>query len=211
MGINYKYPYTNLNEINLDWILEEISKIRDEVDNIEADILSKANKYTDEQITQRLSDVDAEFSTLKTYVESTLDSYSSEIRQYKIDMQVQFENFKNLVDAKLVFTENRLSELSAKVDAFLQVSMAYTDEKVIQNNESIIDELESKLASIKVLNFFTGEKVSIQNMLDTLAQLHVDDGLDYTTIATRAVDINTLIALNTTYTNLVMHANSLIV
>lgn len=44
----FNYPYTNFHELNLDWILEEIQKSREEVKNISGEIVNKLEQWKDD-------------------------------------------------------------------------------------------------------------------------------------------------------------------
>ena len=44
MGLFNQFPFTNFHEINLDWIINEISKINDEIANISKDEISEYSK-----------------------------------------------------------------------------------------------------------------------------------------------------------------------
>ena len=67
--------------------------------------------------------------------------------------------------------------------------------------------MQTYLSQIKVINFFTGEMISIQDMFDYLAGLHTTDSIDYDTMAARAKTYTELAAFNKTYTELTMSAN----
>ena len=68
-----------------------------------------------------------------------------------------------------------------------------------------------KYPQIKVINYFTGEQVSIQDMFNYLAGLHLTDAIDYDTMALRAKTYTEFANMNMTYTNLAMHGNTLYV
>ena len=80
-----------------------------------------------------------------------------------------------------------------------------------QNNEYLLSEMETYLNQIKVINYFTGELVTIQDMFNYLASLHLTDSIDYDEMALRAKTYSQLALLNITYTNLALHGNTLYV
>ena len=44
----FEYPYTNFHELNLDWILKEMQKSREEVKNISEEIMNKLEQWKDD-------------------------------------------------------------------------------------------------------------------------------------------------------------------
>lgn len=63
------YPYTNIHELNLDWILEQIKEFREELEQIE----DYGDRITElEQETDRLErDLEAFKSTYESFVRTT--------------------------------------------------------------------------------------------------------------------------------------------
>ena len=74
----------------------------------------------------------------------------------------------------------------------------------------LIKKLSETLGSLLVINFFTGEKITIQTMFDTLAKLHIQDPLTYTGYAEKNITNENLSLLNITYTDLVLRGEQLI-
>ena len=70
--------------------------------------------------------------------------------------------------------------------------------------------MSESLSSLLVINFFTGQKVTIQSMFDTLAKLHIQDPLTYTDYAEKNITNTNLSLLNITYTDLVLKGKQLI-
>ena len=86
-----------------------------------------------------------------------------------------------------------------------------TDIAIKQNNDNLLSELGKTLSRIKILNYFTGESVSIQAMFDYLAMLHSGDSIDYDTFISKNKTYDELASLNVKFTDLVLHGNTLIV
>ena len=86
----------------------------------------------------------------------------------------------------------------------------YTDLAINSNNEYILKQIESQLIGIKVINFFTGQKVTIQQMFDTLAQYHLEDPMTYNQYAGKEVTYTQLAALSITYSQLINNGNNLV-
>ena len=190
-----KYPYSDFHELNLDWILETVSNIEKRVDNLKNEFLEQANKYTDDKF--------AEFK-------SDLAELEQELNTVVIELQEQYYEFTNVINARIQFIENDINTLNQKIDAEIIGANEYTNQAIIQNNNYLIEKLSETLSSLLVINFFTGEKVTIQEMFDTLAKLHINDPLTYTEYAEKNITNENLSLLNITYTDLVLKGKQLI-
>lgn len=195
-----KYPYTNFHELNLDWILEKIREFQAEVESIREDILEDANAYTDQAITDRLAGVEAEFEAFRLEVERELSGFSGEITRIE-------QTVRDALDA----FEDELEHLSDEIEAFYLESQQYTNFAIEQNNDYLIGQIQEGLGGITVLNYFTGEEVSIQDMFDYLASLHASNAVPVNVLIARSLDVDHIIALNATCTDIAMNGNTVLV
>lgn len=192
---NNKYPYSDFHEMNLDWILETVSNLEKRVDNLKSEFLDQANKYTDEKF--------AEFKNDLAELEQELNTVVGELQE-------QYSEFTRVINARIQFIQNDIDDLNQKIDAEIIGANEYTNQAIIQNNNYLIEKLSESLNSILVVNFFNGEKITIQAMFDTLAQLHIHNPLTYTEYAKKNITNTNLSLLNITYTDLVLKGNQLI-
>ena len=190
-----KYPYSDFHELNLDWILETVSNLEKRVDNLKNEFLEQANKYTDEKF--------AEFKNDLAELEQELNTVVGEL-------QNQYSEFTRVINARIQFIQNDINTLNQKIDAEIIGANEYTNQAIIQNNNYLIEKLSETLSSLLVINFFTGEKITIQAMFDTLAKLHIQDPLTYIGYAKKNITNTNLSLLNITYTELVLKGNQLI-
>ena len=190
-----KYPYLDFHELNLDWILETVSNLEKRVDSLKNEFLEQANKYTDEKF--------AEFK-------SDLAELEQELNTVVRELQAQYSEFTSIINAKIQFIQNDINALNQKIDAEIIGANEYTNQAIIQNNDYLIEKLSETLGSLLVINFFTGEKVTIQEMFDTLAKLHIQDPLTYTEYAEKNITNTNLSLLNISYTDLVLRGKQLI-
>ena len=196
MGIfDNKYPYSDFHELNLDWILETVSNLEKRVDSLKNEFLEQANKYTDEK-----------FAELK----NDLSELEQELNTVVIELQEQYSEFTRVINARIQFIQNDIESLNQKIDAEIIGANEYTNQAIIQNNDYLIEKLSETLGSLLVINFFTGEKITIQEMFDTLAKLHIQDPLTYTEYAEKNITNENLALLNITYTDLVLKGKQLI-
>lgn len=190
------YPYTNLQDMNLDWILRKMKELdqnmQDLLDKAIAEATAAAKAYVDEQLGEVYEDFE--------------------------NLQKSFANLNTNVialnNAFIAFTANingQMTALRQYVDDSLTAQQLQMQLMISQNNDYLLSQMETYLAQIKVINYFTGEKVSIQDMFNYLAGLHLTDAINYTTMAARGKTYTQLAGLNMTYTDLAMHGNTLYV
>ena len=207
MSIFNKYPYTDMHELNLDYILTKVKELDARVDKISDEIAEQVEKdvkeYIDEQLAlviQEFNDMKADYDQFKRDTQDAVDGLSQDF----IDLMGELDTFMYQVNLKIQGVKDY-------VDAQIVATNARTDAAIIANNQMILDQLSQYLSNITVINFFTGEAISIQDMFDYLAMLHVSDSIDYATLYSRNKTYADIAALNITYTDVVLHGNTLIV
>lgn len=196
MAFYNRYPYTDFHELNLDWILEEMKKLQINMDELLEKAIAEAT------------------AAAKAYVDEQMVSIQEQFAELQRNFNQLNNNVTALNNAFNAFTANINSQMIA-LRKYVDDSMSAQQQQMVlliqQNNEYLLREMESYLAQIKVINYFTGEKVTIQDMFNYLAGLHLNDAINYTTMAARAKTYTQLAGLNMTYTDLAMHGNTLYV
>lgn len=192
----HEYPYTDLQNLNLDYILAKMKELESQLDGILAEAIRQATENAEAYVDEKLADVIAQFNQLKNSVNALSDQFEG--------LETAFNAFTALVDRKIEVIQNMLDSRIAGVNA-------RTDALIASNNEFLIAEMGKYLNQITVTNYFTGLDTTIQDMFNYLAMLHLNDSITYATMAQRAKTYTYLVNLNMTYTNLVMHGNTLYV
>lgn len=191
---NY-WPWTNLHELNLDWILQELKNMDSRLDGIIGDAVEQANAYTDQQ----LEDFKDDFANLQQQIYTAMDQ-----------LQQQQTTFISQVNASINAINSKVDKLESDLQAGIDAMQVYTDLAIKSNNEYILKQIESQLIGIEVINFFTGQKVTIQQMFDILAQYHLEDSMTYNQFAGKEVTYTQLAALSITYSQLINNGNNLV-
>lgn len=191
-----KYPYTDFHEMNLDYILEKMKELEENLDGILEEAVEQATENAKEYIDTQVAEILEDFNALSAEVSSLSD---------------QFEGLQEAYDAFVILVNAKIEAIENTIDARISGVNARTDALIASNNEFLLAEMGRYLNQIKVTNYFTGLDVTIQEMFDYLARLHLNDSITYATMAARNKTYTELLNLNMTYTNLVLHGNSLFV
>ena len=193
MGFFNKYPYTDFHELNADWLIKEMQDLDKRLD--------EALQTLSTQIyNQVMTDIEPQLNSLRSEMTLIENSFFSLFGEFAA-LDQEFDDFKIYVDGKLL-------DIQHYVDNSVANAYEYTNNQIEENNVYLLDQMQTYLSQIKVINFFTGEMISIQDMFDYLASLHTTDSLDYDTMALRAKTYTELAGFNKTYTDLVMTGNT---
>lgn len=188
-------------------VVQKLNEVIEQLENISIDILDEAKAYTDSAIEGQQTFINEKIAELELLIENTTHTFDEKINQ----LQTQYSQFTSSVNAQLTVFKNLLDDLSVKIDESVIGVNARTDLKIEQNNEYIFEQIEEHLSeNIKVVNMFTGGLETIQDMFNYLGNLHVEDGIKYSALASRNITYTDYADLDMTYTDLVLHGNTLI-
>lgn len=195
---NHEYPYTNLSETNLDYVLSQIEKFRAELANLENKVYNRVMEQVQPQIDSIRHDVDT--------LSANFDTFKAEIRQQQADFEAD-------VNAQIADLELRFTQLINTVNSLIAETKLYSD---IQNENlynRIVDDINNGtigIGDVKVINYITGEQMTVQQMFDYLCMFHLTNPITYTQLALKGITYSALTALNLTYTDIIVNGNVLI-
>lgn len=199
-------PYWNFNPVlptafddSLSY-LEMVSKLYKKLE----EVIAEVNAIDQEAIQQALDDMRAEIAKFEGQIQK---QYNALDEKY----QKLYEELNNSIIDLADTTAASLEELDTKIYNLGESLKDIMDLKIEENNEYIFESIASEIIGIKVLNYFTGAKVTVQEMFDYLAQLHATDGITVTELITRQKTVDELIALKFTYTQLAQNGKNIIV
>ena len=191
-----KYPYTDLEQLNLSWVIETINKVDTDLSDIREECEQIARDTAQAVADNLILVVDQKILALTGIVTA---------------LQNAFNGLNHDVDVKLADMQNQINGFKTYIDTKVQASDNLTDVKIARNNTYIFDVITHELVpQLSVRNFFTGDMVSIQTMFDTLASLHVTDGLSYQELTNKNKSYAEITAYGFSYEDLLLHGNSLI-
>ena len=192
MAYNYEYPYTDPNRYNDDWLLNKMKELEGRLDGI----------------------VEETLALTKTYVDNRLETYQSQIdsiRREIADVSQKTDTLSVHVANEALRLESKILEAERQAESLFIIANNRTDLQIERNNEYIFREIEDNiLSNITVINYFTGERVTVQNMFDYLASLHLQNAITYNGLRDKNLTYTELIAKSITYTELVKNGGTLL-
>lgn len=192
MAYNYEYPYTDPNRYNDDWLLNKMKELEGRLDGI----------------------VEETLALTKTYVDNRLETYQSQIESIRQDIAELSQRTDTLsahVAAEVLRLEAKILDAERQAESLFIIANNRTDLQIERNNEYIFREIEDNiLANITVINYFTGERMTVQGMFDYLASLHVENAITYNGLRDKNLTYTELIAKSISYTELVKNGSTLL-
>lgn len=159
------------------------------------DIQAEENAYVD----QRLAEM-----------QEKLDGFQANVDDAIAEVNKDFDDFTDLVNANLTLFQSQINGFETELSNAVIGVNARTDAAIQQNNEYILQVIAEQGTRVYVTNYFTGQRVTAQEMFDYLARFHLGDAIDYNTLRDRNISYDALAALSMTYTQLVTSGGSLI-
>ena len=192
MAYNYEYPYTDPNRYNADWLLNKMKELEERIDGI----LEEALKLTKEYVDTRLSEYQAQIAQIRNEIQAVSDR-TDEISEEMVQQVTRLEGL--------------ISDAERKAESLFIIANNRTALQIERNNEYIFREIEDNiLANITVINYFTGEKVTVQDMFDYLANFHLENAITYNGLRDKNLTYTEFIAKHITYTELVKNGATLL-
>ena len=192
MAYNYEYPYTDPNRYNADWLLNKMKELEGRLDGIVEETLKLTKEYVDDRLInyqEQISEIRREIKTL-----------------YDKDAELSDEMIRQVMRL-----EGLISKAEQEAESLFIIANNRTDLVIEQNNEYIFREIEDNLLSnITVINYFTGERVTVQDMFNYLASLHLQNAITYNGLRDKNLTYTELVAKSITYTELVKNGGALL-
>ena len=200
MGLfDHQFPYTNFHDLNLDWILTKLQELETRIDGLQELFTAQMEKYVDMRIDEFVKGPIAE-------MQNEIDQFERDFEKFKQVSANQYKKFSDYVDAQIALMRKDIADATARFEGMIAGANAYTDASIINAENRIYANLSTELAKIRVLNYFTGEYVTVQEMFDYLAQLHVTDALTYTEIPGRNNTYDEIAGYNATFTQVTINS-----
>ena len=198
---------------------EKLNEVIELCNSLSDEILAEAKAYTDEKIAETFEEVNRKIAELTELIRVTTENFEQlvadtvETFQGLIDdLQAQYNRFTQYVEGKLATQDRKIDTVNERLDDSVTALRAETDLKIALNNEYLIEKVTENLPSLmKVWNVLEGTQVSIQEMFNYLAYLHIIDGIDVQTLAGRQLTVSHIAGLQRTVRDCVMYGNTVLV
>ena len=190
----HDFPYTDNHELNLSWVIKKVQELNINLDTLEERVKQASIEASKEYVDERLTEVLNDFNVLSQEVDQLREYFDSQVE----NLQNNYNAFVNSVQQQIVLLTNRINDFDQTIKNDIIGVNALTDLKIQQNNEYILDEVAKGVVNVRVINFFTGERVTVQQMFDYLAGLHATETPTVQEMTNANKTIGELIALNHT-------------
>lgn len=164
-----------------------VNGLADELDTVTENLLEQANSYTDEQIAKSVQD------------------YAEALAQFEKD----YQEFSGIVNQTLLGFQAQITENNDRQENEIAGNRAYTDTKIQQNNEYLLEQISQQVISVRVLNPFTGERVGIQEMIDYLSAFHMTEAATIGEIGSANKTVTTVVEYHATCTQMVINSKAI--
>lgn len=168
-------------------IIAKTNELVEQVNNFSDQVLDASKAYTDGEI------------------EKSIQQYNQALEQLTSD----YSQFVDNVTGTLQGFQNQMDENFQRQDNEIAGGRAYTDTKIAQNNDWLLEQISQQVISVTVLNPFTGERESVQEMIDYLSSLHMTEAIKVNGIVTANRTVDKVISYNTTCTQLINNGNNI--
>lgn len=170
--------------------------------NYDSDLGFLIEKYKELQTTYSNFVSKDEFNTTTGTLQRTIEKELNDTIQ---ELENNYNVFVDTVNNSIILMNGKIIDLNKKIDDYYISANAYTDTKIAQNNEILIDELSKTVQKYTVTNYFTGEKVTIQDMFDYLAQLHIENYITLNELFAKNKTLDELYNLKLTLTQVLVN------
>lgn len=160
-------------------VAKKLNEVIDTVNNFEDDVYNTTKEYTDAKIA-------GEIAALKV-----------DLNVFRENLTAQQSGFEQNVNGAINNINQRIEEFNRTIDANYTAMQAYTTNAIERNNDYIFDRIGQGLLDIRVINIFTGEKVTVQEMFNYLANFHLTNAITVSRIGTLQRTVDTVISYGT--------------
>lgn len=198
---------------------EKLNEVIELCNSLSDEILAEAKAYTDSKIAETFEEVDAKIRELEDLIETTTRDFEQLVEDtverfdgIVDDLQYQYNQFTAYVNGELADMDRKVDNVNDRLDDSVVALSNEIDVKIAINNEQLLEEVTENLPDImKVWNILEGEKVTIQEMFNYLAYLHIVDGIDVQTLVNRQLTVSHIAGLQRTVRDCVMYGNTILV
>ena len=209
----HSYPYTNFHELNLDWLLDKMKELEGKMDGLEEQILHSVDELVTTRLNEFRHEMDefrVEMENMRTYFDNTVATLNEQYAQFVRDVDERISALESRLDGFYSYVDAKIDEVNRETESKIQASNNRTDYEISEAVEMLREEIAQGVAGLKVVNYFTGELIPIQDMTNFLCTLHTENAITYDELASANIDYDDYIALHMTYEELALKGKSFI-
>ena len=213
----HQYPYSVLHELNLDWLIDKMKELESKMDGLEAQILKTVQEWVEPYVENELNSFRAEMDVFRSemtemreYFDNTVANLNGQYSEFVRDVDERITSLESRIDGFTAYVDAKIEESNRETESKIQASNQRTDEEIAEAMTILREEIAQGVAGLKVINYFTGALVSIQDMVNFLASLHTENAISYTELASANITYNDYVALHMTYEELALKGKSFI-
>jgi len=151
-----KYPYANIHELNLDWIIAKLKELEVSVEEVLE--LSKNWDSTVQELENRMSAIETESARLSSIYDSFVEEINQKFDELTAEQVAQFETLTESINNRFATLESNIETTLSNFNSRLN----YLDRK--------LDETLNNLPNlIYMISPFSGQLDNITNIIKELA------------------------------------------
>lgn len=182
----YDFPHTRNYDSDLGFLIEKYKELHTTYNNL----VSK-------------DEFNTTINTLQRTLEKELNDTIKELEQ-------NYNVFVDTVNNSVILMNGKIIDLNKKIDDYYISANAYTDTQIERNNEILIEKLSNSVSNYYVINYFTGEKITIQDMFNYLSKLHLENYITLNEVLAKNKTLNELFNLKLTLSQVLANGKILI-
>lgn len=170
MGLFNQFPYSDMHELNADWLLKEVQAATAKIDGVVAEVR--------QMIEDAEADFNRQFEAFRLEIQSTINALNQKLIDFQNSIDKQFADYQKKLEGIIQETldeidallnkfqgdvNKQLQEMRALIKASEAANRAYVDAQI----QKVIDMIP-EITSVYVRNPVTGEIQPIQDTLDSL-------------------------------------------
>lgn len=159
------FPYTDLHDLNLDWILGEVKRLASEYDHLLEQL------ETDDQSIQELQQAVQRIDQNIDQIETAMDQLNTSLRAYSdehyTDLLFRINDNYNALIALINQNAQLISQLQEYIPEYVQLYCNQCREQLLEYLDQFRQEILQLIQDIQVINPMTGQQDTLQNVLDS--------------------------------------------
>ena len=161
------YPWSNVHELNLDWLIRRIKEMAVHIDELEA--AEEEFKQTAAELRAEMAVMSGRIEELSVLYDNFVNTVNARFEALKTSLEDDLDLYKQMLDAQIADFEHetdiKLGDLQTELDD-LEQTLYY-----------VLNNLPSE---IKMINPYTGEMDSLESIINYLANSGKTDSLTAT-------------------------------